>query len=99
MSDEAASLKGGPPTTARREGLGSKILIALLSAVFGLVGGYVLQTVGKKEPALIVTISAPNVQFADDRVQQFITIKNSGNDLSKQVRLVVRSVKARIYED
>lgn len=86
-------------SAATGNGIIGKVLIALLSAVFGLVSGYVLQTLGKKEPQLTITISAPSLEFGRDRVLQFITVKNSGNDLSKQVRLVIKSVQTRIYEE
>jgi hypothetical protein len=80
------------------EGFGSKVLLALISAVLGFGGGYLLHVATKTEAELTITVAQGRVEFGKNRVVQIVSIRNGGNDLAKSIRLAVKGFEGRLME-
>ena len=77
----------------------SKIVLALVSASLGVVGSLLVFHWTAREPHLTVTITAPTLDFGKNKVTQFLTIRNDGSDLAKSVRIGLKGVQGRLYDE
>ena len=90
-------LKSQPNLTS--DSLGGKILLAVLSAALGAIATVTASHITAKEPRLMLTITAPRNTFGQNKVVQFITVKNIGEDVAKGVRLNLTGCEGRLYDN
>jgi hypothetical protein len=80
------------------DGWTSKLVLAIVSAALGAIGSLVVARITAKEPQLVVAVEGARTAFGENRVQQFVTIRNDGKELAKDVTLSVKSLQGRLYE-
>jgi hypothetical protein len=81
------------------DSLGGKIFLAGLAAAFGALATLVTTRMTSREPRLMLGITAPRTVFGQNKVLQFITIRNTGEDVAKGVRLGLMGCEGRLYDD
>jgi hypothetical protein len=78
----------------------SKILLAIFSAALGVAGSVIVFQVTEKEPHLTTTITRPSSpEFPENKIVQFLTIRSDGQGVAKSVRLSLKSMQGRLYEN
>ena len=81
------------------ESVFSKIGLAVFSAALGVIGSIAVLHFSEKQPHLSLTITPPHQVFGQNKVTQFLTLKNDGHDVAKGIRIGLKSAQGRLYED
>ena len=81
------------------DSLGGKIFFAALAAAFGAVATLITTRLTTRVPHLMLSITAPRTVFNQNKVVQFITVRNTGEDVAKGVRVGLMGCEGRLYDE